>query len=75
VIKGGNTPTGYQNFVMVMGVANATKPYAEGRDAGFPGNPVFFVGMPPKSESFSLLADLKSHLVDRRLNHAGQYVQ
>jgi hypothetical protein len=44
VIKGGNTPIGYQNFVMVMGVANATKPYAEGRDAGFPAIPFSSLG-------------------------------
>jgi hypothetical protein len=42
MIKAGNTPTDYLNFLRVMGVANATKPsYAEGLDAGFPAIPFF----------------------------------
>jgi hypothetical protein len=34
--------SGYLNFLMMMGVANAIKPsYAEGLDAGFPAIPFF----------------------------------
>jgi len=40
MIKSGNMTSGYLNFLMMMGVANATKPsYAEGRR--FSGDPVF----------------------------------
>src|SRR4249920_60123 len=42
VIQYGNMTTGYLNFLMMMGVANSTKPsYAEGLDAGFPAIPFF----------------------------------
>ena len=42
MMKAGNMTTGYLNFLMMMGVANATKPsYAEGLDAGFPATPFF----------------------------------
>ena len=38
----GNMTSGYLNFLMMMGVANAAKPsYAEGLDAGFPAIPFF----------------------------------
>jgi hypothetical protein len=41
-MKAGNMTTGYLNFLMMMGVANASKPsYAEGLDAGFPAIPFF----------------------------------
>jgi hypothetical protein len=34
--------TGYLNFIMMMGLANLTKPsYAEALDAGFPAIPFF----------------------------------
>jgi len=47
MIQSGNVIGGYLNFVMMMGVANATKPsYAEGLDAGFPAIP-FFSGEAP----------------------------
>jgi protocatechuate 4,5-dioxygenase beta chain len=40
--KAGNMTTGYLNFLMMMGVADASKPsYAEGLDAGFPAIPFF----------------------------------
>lgn len=40
--KSGNMTAGFLNFIMMMGVANATKPsYAEGLDAGFPAVPFF----------------------------------
>src|SRR5918995_3535216 len=42
MLKAGNMTTGYLNFLMMMGVANSTKPsYAEGLDAGFPAIPFF----------------------------------
>ncbi len=42
MMKAGNMTTGYLNFLMMMGVANAGKPsYAEGLDAGFPAVPFF----------------------------------
>ena len=42
MIRSGNMTSGYLNFLMMMGVANATKPsYAEGLDAGFPAIPFF----------------------------------
>ena len=42
VIEYGNMTTGYLNFLMMMGVANAAQPsYAEGLDAGFPAVPFF----------------------------------
>jgi protocatechuate 4,5-dioxygenase beta chain len=42
MIASGNMTSGYLNFLMMMGVANATKPsYAEGLDAGFPAIPFF----------------------------------
>jgi protocatechuate 4,5-dioxygenase, beta chain len=42
MIAAGNMTSGYLNFLMMMGVANATKPsYAEGLDAGFPAVPFF----------------------------------
>ena len=42
MIQSGNMTSGYLNFLMMMGVANATKPsYAEGLDAGFPAIPFF----------------------------------
>ena len=42
IIQYGNMTTGYLNFLMMMGVANAAKPsYAEGLDAGFPAIPFF----------------------------------
>ena len=42
MMKAGNMTTGYLNFLMMMGVANSTKPsYAEGLDAGFPAIPFF----------------------------------
>ncbi|MGH7775444.1 MAG: extradiol ring-cleavage dioxygenase [Candidatus Binatia bacterium] len=42
LLKAGNMTTGYLNFLMMMGVANAAKPsYAEGLDAGFPAVPFF----------------------------------
>jgi protocatechuate 4,5-dioxygenase beta chain len=42
MLKAGNMTTGYLNFLMMMGVANASKPsYAEGLDAGFPAIPFF----------------------------------
>ena len=37
MIKAGNMTSGYLNFLMMIGIANATRPsYAEGLDAGFP---------------------------------------
>src|SRR5258705_871 len=42
MIQSGNMTSGYLNFLMMMGVANSTKPsYAEGLDAGFPAIPFF----------------------------------
>lgn len=42
MMKAGNMTTGYLNFLMMMGVANAGKPsHAEGLDAGFPAVPFF----------------------------------
>jgi len=42
MVKAGNMTSGYLNFLMMMGVANAAKPaYAEGLDAGFPAIPFF----------------------------------
>ena len=42
MVKAGNMTSGYLNFLMMMGVANASKPsYAEGLDAGFPAIPFF----------------------------------
>ncbi|MGH7832395.1 MAG: extradiol ring-cleavage dioxygenase, partial [Candidatus Binatia bacterium] len=42
MLKAGNMTTGYLNFLMMIGVANAAKPdYAEGLDAGFPAIPFF----------------------------------
>lgn len=42
VIQYGNMTSGYLNFLMMMGMANASKPsYAEGLDAGFPAIPFF----------------------------------
>lgn len=42
MLKAGNMTTGYLNFLMMMGIANARKPsYAEGLDAGFPAIPFF----------------------------------
>jgi protocatechuate 4,5-dioxygenase beta chain len=42
LMNAGNMTTGYLNFLMMMGVANASKPsYAEGLDAGFPAIPFF----------------------------------
>jgi protocatechuate 4,5-dioxygenase, beta chain len=42
MVKAGNMTSGYLNFLMMMGVANASKPsHAEGLDAGFPGIPFF----------------------------------
>jgi protocatechuate 4,5-dioxygenase, beta chain len=42
MVKAGNMTSGYLNFLMMMGVANASKPsYAEGLDAGFPAVPFF----------------------------------
>jgi protocatechuate 4,5-dioxygenase beta chain len=42
MIQSGNMTSGYLNFLMMMGVANATKPsHAEGLDAGFPAIPFF----------------------------------
>ena len=41
VIQYGNMTTGYLNFLMMMGLANSTKPsYAEGLGCGFPGDTV-----------------------------------
>jgi protocatechuate 4,5-dioxygenase beta chain len=40
--KSGNMTHGFLNFIMMMGVANTSKPsYAEGLDAGFPAIPFF----------------------------------
>ena len=40
--KSGNMTPGFLNFIMMIGVANASKPsYAEGLDAGFPAIPFF----------------------------------
>ena len=40
--QSGNMTHGFLNFIMMMGVANASKPaYAEGLDAGFPAIPFF----------------------------------
>jgi len=42
MVKAGNMTSGYLNFLMMMGVANASKPsHAEGLDAGFPAIPFF----------------------------------
>jgi len=42
MLHAGNMTTGYLNFLMMMGVANATRPsHAEGLDAGFPAIPFF----------------------------------
>src|SRR5580765_4208557 len=42
MIASGNMTSGYLNFLMMMGMANSTKPsYAEGLDAGFPAIPFF----------------------------------
>ena len=42
MLQYGNMTTGYLNFIMMMGVANLSKPsYAEGLDAGFPAIPFF----------------------------------
>ena len=42
VTQYGNMTTGYLNFIMMMGLANLTKPsYAEALDAGFPAIPFF----------------------------------
>jgi protocatechuate 4,5-dioxygenase, beta chain len=42
MMKAGNMTTGYLNFLMMMGVANASRPsYAEGLDASFPAIPFF----------------------------------
>ena len=42
MIRSGDMISGYLNFLMMMGVANSTKPsYAEGSDAGFPAMPFF----------------------------------
>jgi protocatechuate 4,5-dioxygenase beta chain len=42
MLQAGNMTTGYLNFLMMMGVANDSKPsYAEGLDAGFPAVPFF----------------------------------
>jgi len=42
MLRAGNMTSGYLNFLMMMGVANARKPsYAEGLDAGFPAIPFF----------------------------------
>jgi hypothetical protein len=42
MIQSGNMTSGYLNFLMMMGVANAAKPsFAEGLDAGFPAVPFF----------------------------------
>ena len=42
MLRAGNMTTGYLNFLMMMGVANALPPsYAEGLDAGFPAVPFF----------------------------------
>ncbi|HSQ12252.1 MAG TPA: hypothetical protein VLM90_04510 [Candidatus Deferrimicrobium sp.] len=49
VIQYGNMTTGYLNFIMMMGLANSTKPsYAEGLDAGFPAIPFFSWDQQPK---------------------------
>jgi hypothetical protein len=50
MMKAGNMTTGYLNFLMMMGVANSTKPsYAEGLDAGFPAIPFFSWDKPESS--------------------------
>jgi protocatechuate 4,5-dioxygenase beta chain len=42
MIQSGNMTSGYLNFLMMMGMANAAKPsFAEGLDAGFPAVPFF----------------------------------
>jgi hypothetical protein len=42
MLQAGNMTTGFLNFLMMMGVANAATPsYAEGLDAGFPAIPFF----------------------------------
>ena len=42
MMEAGNMTSGYLNFLMMMGIANATRPsYAEGLDAGFPAIPFF----------------------------------
>jgi protocatechuate 4,5-dioxygenase beta chain len=42
MIRAGNMTSGYLNFLMMMGIANATRPsHAEGLDAGFPAIPFF----------------------------------
>jgi protocatechuate 4,5-dioxygenase, beta chain len=42
MLKAGNMTTGYLNFLLMMGAANASKPsFAEGLDAGFPAIPFF----------------------------------
>ena len=42
LLQAGNMTSGYLNFLMMMGIANASKPsYAEGLDAGFPAVPFF----------------------------------
>ena len=42
MLQAGNMTSGYLNFLMMMGIANATKPsHAEGLDAGFPAIPFF----------------------------------
>ena len=42
MMKAGNMTGGYLNFLMMMGVAIASKPsYAEGLGAGFPAIPLF----------------------------------
>lgn len=42
MLRAGNMTMGFLNFLMMMGVANNSKPsYAEGLDAGFPAIPFF----------------------------------
>jgi protocatechuate 4,5-dioxygenase beta chain len=42
MLRAGNMTTGYLNFLMMLGVANSSKPtHAEGLDAGFPAIPFF----------------------------------
>ncbi|HWP56594.1 MAG TPA: hypothetical protein VNL14_01765 [Candidatus Acidoferrales bacterium] len=42
MLQAGNMTSGYLNFLMMMGLANAARPaYAEGLDAGFPAIPFF----------------------------------
>ncbi len=64
--KSGNMTAGYLNFLMMMGMANATPaPYAEGVDAGFPAVPFF---------ALEAKRDQRYEQISRQQVHApGQY--